>query len=97
MKKACTDCLAEKDIGRFYKYPKGALGVMSVCKTCHKRNVYANRELKAEYYRQQDREIARRPEKVAARRAYSQTPAGKAAHVRANRVYRRFKALEARA
>ena len=97
MKKRCKDCGELKNIGWFYQDKRMADGYLNTCKTCKRRQVAENRELKIEYYRKREAERAQRPENVAARQAYAKTPAGRASHLRANRLYRRFKALEARA
>lgn len=98
-RKQCISCGETKVVSKvnFYRHQKMADGFLNKCKVCVKRDVYENRELKAEYYRAYDRERNRRPERVAAIRAYLKSPAGKVSLARANRVYRRFKACEARA
>lgn len=60
---------------------------MKRCKVCFKQQVYANRELKYEQYK-----ARKKPQSEAAKarlRAYAKTPAGRAVHVRNNRIYRR--------
>ena len=96
-RKPCKDCSVVKPLRNFYRHPKTADGYEGLCKACKRRYAQENRELKATYYRAREAERAGRPERIAARRAYDKSPGGKAAHVRANRVYRAFKALESRA
>lgn len=95
-RKACRTCGVSYRVGGFYRHPRGADGLMDVCKLCHREAVNLNRELKAEYYREyQQRRMAdpvKRAAKYAAAKAYAATPAGKAAKARAQRAYRLTKA-----
>lgn len=70
----------------FYSQTTG--GLFRDCKDCVKARVRANRFAKIDYYREKDRERGNLPHRVEARKAYSQTPQGKAAHARA---HKRFK------
>lgn len=97
MKKRCRQCEAVKDIGRFYKSPINSDGYMNTCKQCHKRNVAENQEAKADYYRDQKRQINARPYYVQQRAAYQRTARGRAALRAAKQRAKRFKALEMRA
>lgn len=97
MKKICKDCLVEKDIGRFYKSAANADGYRHDCKLCHRRNVAENRAAKAEYYREQMREINARPHHVQKRAEYQRSERGRQANRAATRRYRQFKKLEMRA
>ena len=67
---------------------------MPICKRCKIIEVAANKELKAEYYRDKNRKRDLLPHRIAQRRAYDKSPRGKAAHLAANNRYRRFKRLE---
>lgn len=49
--------------------------------------VKANREAKADHYREYDRERANRPDRVEARKAYAQTEQGRQASNRAKKAY----------
>lgn len=97
MKKRCRQCTEVKNVGRFYRNRLNSDGYMHNCKSCHKQNVAENTEAKAEYYRDQKRQINARPYYVEQRRAYDKSERGRLAHLAAKRRYRRFKALESRA
>ncbi|HUH49359.1 MAG TPA: hypothetical protein VLZ56_05825, partial [Mycoplana sp.] len=83
MKKSCRQCEVEQRVMDYYRQSNG--GFMSICKSCHRANVKANREANADYYREFDRARSMLPHRVAAREAYTQTPEGKAAANRAKR------------
>lgn len=98
-RKPCNRCGVEKVVSKcnFYRHPQMADGFLNICIPCKRRDIEENRELKADYYRNQERVRNARPDRVASRQAYAKTPRGKAARLRANRRYRRFKAMELRA
>lgn len=79
----------------FYEHPSYATGHMKVCKLCHRENVRVNEELKFELVRERKRLWSLRPENVAKRKAYQQSPRGRIAHRAACSRYIRFKRLEA--
>lgn len=79
MKKHCRQCDQEVRLADYYRHPFTADGYLPVCKACHRANVKSNREAKADYYREFDRQRANLPHRVEAREAYAQTPEGKAA------------------
>lgn len=89
--KTCTGCGRTLTLGHFYAHPRGLYGRESRCKPCKRREVYANRDLKAEVYAARRREYEKRPERVAAKEAYRQTPAGRASVLAAQRRYNRWK------
>jgi hypothetical protein len=67
----CKACGAEKPHDAYYAKDK-------TCKDCRKARVRANRLEKLEQYTAYEKSRATNPERVAARRAYIQTDAGKA-------------------
>lgn len=74
--RACRTCGAVKPLMEFYQQSNGSLH--RDCKACWKAYVKANRLLRADQYRNYERERANLPHRVAARAAYQQTPGGKA-------------------
>lgn len=94
--KQCTGCGQEKPINDYYKHPGTKDGYATKCKECAKTIVRAARKKKPEHYIAFDKARAMRPDRVAAREAYQQTPAGKAAARRAAIAYQ-AKAPERRA
>jgi hypothetical protein len=76
----CKKCELKKDVSEFYANDR-------TCKECRKKAVRANRLSKADYYREYDRKRANNPDRVAARKAYSKTEAGKEAHKRATKKW----------
>lgn len=77
----CNMCRFVKSAGDFYA------GVASRCKECHKAAVKAARAKNPEHYKAFDRARASNPDRVAARAAYKNTDAGRAAHSRATSSY----------
>lgn len=69
--KKCFACGQNKPLSEFYKHPGTADGLLGKCKACAK--AYASS--RTDY----ERERGKRPDRVAAARAYSQTDQGKAA------------------
>lgn len=82
--KTCFRCLQTKSLDAFYKHAQMRDGRLNKCIECTKADVIQNRLSKLEYYRQYDRNRASNPNRISARKAYSQTPEGKMAHARAN-------------
>ena len=76
----CKKCEVEKDINEFYSNDR-------TCKECRKSAVRANRIAKADYYKEYEKKRANKPDRVAARKAYSKTEAGKAAHRKAHKKW----------
>ena len=87
MKKFCRQCQADVRISDYYRNPRSADGLQSVCKACHRANVRAHRLANIEHYRAIDKARASLPHRVEARRAYASTPEGLAAGARAKRAY----------
>ena len=84
MKKTCKQCGAYVRVADYYRHPKMADGLLSVCKPCHRTNVKANRIANADHYREFDRARANLPHRVEARKEYAATPEGKEAARRGN-------------
>lgn len=61
--KKCFKCGAEKPLSEFYKHSKMADGHVNKCKTCNKKDVIENRELKSGYYKDYDRNRPNREER----------------------------------
>ena len=64
--KKCFKCEAELPIVNFYKHPKMGDGHLGKCKACTRYDVRQNRKVKAEYYREYDRQRSKDPERIAA-------------------------------
>lgn len=69
--RVCTTCGENKPLESFYKHPFGKDGRQSKCVECTKASVRANRAARIEYYRAFDRERAKLPNRVEARRIYA--------------------------
>lgn len=69
--RACTKCGEQKPLDQFYKHPFGKDGRQSKCAECTKADVRANRQERIEYYRAYERQRARQPHRVEARRVYA--------------------------
>jgi histone acetyltransferase (RNA polymerase elongator complex component) len=95
-RKPCRTCHVVKTLRMFYRHPTCRDGRMHNCKTCHRREVLANKALKREHYnalgRRQD---ARRVE--ARRRYLAQSRVRERTRQYQRESYRINKALEARA
>lgn len=85
MEKACFKCKEVKPITDFYVHPAMGDRRLNKCKECTKRDVQANYRANLEHYREYEKGRALVEHRVEARRAYSQTPEGRAAHARAHR------------
>ena len=84
--KRCFKCLCEKPLDDFYRHSQMGDGRLGKCKDCTRSDVRANRLANIEHYRAFDKARASMPHRVAARKEYSKTPEGKAAHKRALRA-----------
>lgn len=87
----CRSCLLTKRQDDFYKSNK------TRCKECIKASVRQNRLDNLEYYRSYDRKRASRPDRVAAREAYAQTPEGRIAGARAKKRWAAANAIRRQA
>jgi hypothetical protein len=81
--KRCFRCLSLLPMSSFYKHAQMGDGHLNKCKECTKSDVNQNRLERINYYRQYDQMRASAPHRVAARKEYSLTSEGKAAHRRA--------------
>jgi len=85
--KTCRECQIEKPMTEYYKHKEMADGHLNKCKSCVRFRVAIYTEKNAEYYRQYDKERANLPHRVAARKAYAKTEAGKLAIKKAHQSY----------
>jgi len=85
--KACILCSEVKPYSEYYRHSKMSDGYLGRCKECHKLEIRKVRAERHEYYREFDRQRGMKPHRVAARKAYQKTPAGKAAVARAHDSY----------
>ena len=76
----CKKCGASKCNDLFYKND-------STCKECRKLRVRENRREKVDYYKDYEKSRARDPGRMAARREYQKTEAGKIAHAKAGKKW----------
>jgi len=85
VEKHCRGCDRTLTLMDFYVATTG--NISSRCKECTKAAVKANRLVRADYYRQYEKGRADKPERVAARKAYTKTPEGREASNRAKRAF----------
>lgn len=78
--KRCFKCLCDKPLEDFYKHSAMGDGRLGKCKECTKADVRKNRTEKIAHYRAFDKARASQPHRVAARAAYSKTPAYAESH-----------------
>lgn len=97
-RQVCVGCGVSKvhNVRNFYRSKTGKHGLRIKCIECVKHDVYENRELKSEYYREYNRKRNRDPKRRAFTAAWLKTPAGKESLRRSDRIYKAFKALESR-
>lgn len=82
-KKTCFKCGEEKSLLLFYKHPRMKDGRLNKCIACAKSDVAKRYWEKHDEIRAYEKTRANLPNRVKARKEYSLTEAGKAAHSRA--------------
>lgn len=85
--KRCFKCLCEKPLDAFYAHNRMGDGRLGKCKDCTKEDVRLHRQQNLERVRAYDRMRGSMPHRVAARKEYGQTKAGKIAYARAHNKY----------
>lgn len=80
MTKRCFKCLCEKPLAEFYRHAAMADGHLNKCKACTKKDVNDHRQANLERVRAYDRLRGGVEHRVAARKEYAQTPAGRRSH-----------------
>lgn len=95
-RKHCSRCGESKTLNQFYRHPSGVNGYDARCKMCARAAVKENRELKAEVYRERERErYAADPEyrarKLAYCAVYQKTARGRESRRISQRVYRAWR------
>lgn len=87
--KKCRVCGQNKSLDDYYKHPKAKDGRDSKCKECAKAAVKANRDKKAEYYKQYDAWRFQNDPRVRDRhRRYQSTSDGREAMLRARELWK---------
>lgn len=86
--KTCFKCLQSLPMEAFYKHSGMADGRLGKCKDCTKSDVSKHRIKNIERIRSYDKLRGSAPHRVAARKEYAKTEAGKAAHRKALKVSR---------
>lgn len=81
--KTCLKCNTKKELSEFYTCHTMINGYLNKCKECIKFDVRSNRAKNIAHYRKFDKDRSMKPHRVAARREYIQTEAGKAARRKA--------------
>jgi len=87
--KVCRECNVEKPLSEFYKQSTMADGHLNKCKPCVKARVNQHRLENLDRIQEYDRKRGMEPKRVAARKEYIQTEAGKAARRRGSENYRK--------
>lgn len=64
MNKTCSSCQEVKNVGEFYAHPDGFLGVMHICKLCHRVRMKI-RALTNPAVQEYDKKRAKRPDRKA--------------------------------
>lgn len=95
--KVCFRCLQAKPLDDFYKHAAMTDGHLNKCKGCTKDDSRRHRLENLARVREYDRARSSNPERVAARKAYSQSTEGRLAHARANEKWQVANAIRRRA
>ena len=85
--KVCFKCGVEKPLSDFYKHKEMGDGFLNKCKECAKKDTRENRAEKIDYYKEYDRSRASNPNRVAKRKEYSLTDAGKKVSIAAKKKW----------
>lgn len=85
--KICRGCGVEKPLDQYYKHKEMADGHLNKCIDCVKSRVTKHRNENIERFREYDKKRANWPSRVAARREYSKSEAGKLSHKKAMQSY----------
>lgn len=85
--KICFKCKKEKPLSEFYKHKKMADRYLGKCKQCAKKDVSQRREENIDKVRAYDRNRGDLPYRVALRKEYQKTEAGKIATNRAKKKW----------
>lgn len=83
--KTCFKCNIEQSLTEFYAHPEMADGHLGKCKTCTKRNVQDNYRAKPEQFSAYERKRRDLPHRIAGRKEYAESEAGRISGNRAKR------------
>lgn len=78
MEKTCRQCDVTAPVAEFYRKLNIADGRQSICKSCHRENMRINRAINRSRIIEYESVRNAMPHRVAARKAYRRTPAGRA-------------------
>lgn len=85
--KTCFVCLIEKPLESFYRHPQMADGHLNKCIECARHDALNHRRDNLSRVRDYDRKRGDSPSRVAARKAYALTEAGKASLARGKKAW----------
>lgn len=88
MEKQCFKCGEVKPLSDFYNHPRMRDGHVNKCKECNKKDVRENRKLKSDYYNEFDRNRARLPHRIKAKKEYLKTENGKKSKIKSTKKWR---------
>lgn len=95
--KTCFKCGADKPRTEFYRHKAMADGLLGKCKECTRQDVRENRASNLDYFQEYDRSRANLPARIAARKAYQQSPEGREALARGRQAYQERNRYKVRA